>query len=112
MCKQAASLDTQTTLTILQLNDVYQISPVDKGQRGGMARVATLQKQIRAAQSRLSQADSTVACKGSFAMRSVLARARIACQSEPTVVQLRCTGFGALYALWKVTAARMAPVTA
>jgi 5'-nucleotidase len=39
---------TQTTLTILQLNDVYQISPVDKGKRGGMARVATMQKQIRA----------------------------------------------------------------
>jgi 5'-nucleotidase / UDP-sugar diphosphatase len=39
----------QKTITILQLNDVYQISPVDKGKRGGMARVATLQKQIRAA---------------------------------------------------------------
>lgn len=38
----------QTTLTILQLNDVYQISPVDKGKRGGMARIATMQKQIRA----------------------------------------------------------------
>ena len=39
----------QKTLTILQLNDVYQIAPVDKGKRGGMARVATMQKQIRAA---------------------------------------------------------------
>jgi 5'-nucleotidase len=38
----------QTTITILQLNDVYQISPVDKGKNGGMARVATIQKQIRA----------------------------------------------------------------
>ncbi|HLG17745.1 MAG TPA: 5'-nucleotidase C-terminal domain-containing protein [Blastocatellia bacterium] len=37
-----------TTITILQLNDVYQISPVDKGKRGGVARVATLQKSIRA----------------------------------------------------------------
>jgi len=35
------------TVTILQLNDVYQISPVDRGKRGGMARVSTLQKQIR-----------------------------------------------------------------
>lgn len=34
-------------VTILQLNDVYQISPVDQGKRGGMARVATLQSQIR-----------------------------------------------------------------
>lgn len=38
----------QTTITILQLNDVYQIAPVDKGKNGGMARVATIQKQIRA----------------------------------------------------------------
>ena len=45
----AGRAGTPTTLTILQLNDVYQISPVDKGKRGGMARVATMQKQIRAA---------------------------------------------------------------
>ncbi|MEK6406259.1 MAG: 5'-nucleotidase C-terminal domain-containing protein [Acidobacteriota bacterium] len=38
----------ETTITILQLNDVYQISPVDRGKSGGMARVGTLQKQIRA----------------------------------------------------------------
>jgi 5'-nucleotidase len=37
-----------TTITILQLNDVYQVAPVDKGRRGGIARVATLQKGIRA----------------------------------------------------------------
>ena len=37
-----------TTITILQLNDVYQVSPVDKGKRGGIARVGTLQKKIRA----------------------------------------------------------------
>jgi 5'-nucleotidase len=36
-----------TTVTILQLNDVYQISPVDRGKNGGIARVATLQKGIR-----------------------------------------------------------------
>jgi 5'-nucleotidase len=33
-------------VTLLQLNDVYQISAVDKGTRGGLARVATLRKQI------------------------------------------------------------------
>lgn len=38
---------SQTTITILQLNDVYQVSPVDRGKRGGLARVAALQKQIR-----------------------------------------------------------------
>src|SRR5688572_11979919 len=36
-----------TTITILQLNDVYQISPVDRGRRGGMARIATMQTSIR-----------------------------------------------------------------
>lgn len=35
-------------ITLLQLNDVYQISPVDKGARGGLARVATLVKQTEA----------------------------------------------------------------
>ncbi len=33
-------------ITLLQLNDVYQISAVDKGTRGGLARVATLRKQV------------------------------------------------------------------
>ena len=37
-----------TTITVLQLNDVYQVAPVDRGKRGGIARVGTLQKQIRA----------------------------------------------------------------
>jgi 2',3'-cyclic-nucleotide 2'-phosphodiesterase (5'-nucleotidase family) len=36
------------TITILQLNDVYQIAPVDRGKRGGLARIGTLQKKIRA----------------------------------------------------------------
>lgn len=36
-----------TAITILQLNDVYQVSPVDKGKRGGIARVSTLQNKIR-----------------------------------------------------------------
>lgn len=35
-------------VTLLQLNDVYQISPVDKGKNAGLARVATLRKKIRA----------------------------------------------------------------
>ncbi|HEX8846450.1 MAG TPA: bifunctional UDP-sugar hydrolase/5'-nucleotidase [Pyrinomonadaceae bacterium] len=33
-------------VTLLQLNDVYQISAVDKGTRGGLSRVATLRKQV------------------------------------------------------------------
>lgn len=39
-----------TRVTLLQLNDVYQISPVDRGKRGGLARVATLRKRILAEQ--------------------------------------------------------------
>ncbi|HYP00660.1 MAG TPA: bifunctional UDP-sugar hydrolase/5'-nucleotidase [Pyrinomonadaceae bacterium] len=31
-------------VTLLQVNDVYQISPVDRGKRGGLARLATLRK--------------------------------------------------------------------
>src|ERR1044072_8294576 len=33
-------------VTLLQVNDVYQFSPVDGGLNGGLARVATLRKQI------------------------------------------------------------------
>jgi 5'-nucleotidase len=36
------------TVTILQINDVYEISPVDNGERGGLARVAALVKRERA----------------------------------------------------------------
>jgi len=36
------------TLTLLHLNDVYQFTPVDHGQRGGLARVSTLRKQVLA----------------------------------------------------------------
>ncbi len=36
-----------TTITILQLNDVYEISPVDNNKHGGLARVATLVKAER-----------------------------------------------------------------
>jgi len=35
-------------ITILQLNDVYQTAPMDKGKSGGLARVATLRKKIMA----------------------------------------------------------------
>ncbi len=35
-------------ITLLQLNDVYQISPLDKGKSAGLARVATLRKNILA----------------------------------------------------------------
>jgi 2',3'-cyclic-nucleotide 2'-phosphodiesterase (5'-nucleotidase family) len=47
--RQPAPVKDETVrVTLLQVNDVYQISPVDKGRRGGLARVATLRKQIAA----------------------------------------------------------------
>jgi hypothetical protein len=35
-------------VTLLQVNDVYQISPIDRGKTGGLARLATLRKQVMA----------------------------------------------------------------
>jgi 5'-nucleotidase len=35
-------------ITLLHLNDIYEITPVEGGQRGGLARVATLRKQLLA----------------------------------------------------------------
>ena len=34
-------------VTILHVNDVYQFAPVDNGERGGLARILTLKKQIK-----------------------------------------------------------------
>ncbi len=39
--------DCTTRITLLQVNDVYQFAPVDRGTRGGLARVMTLKKQIQ-----------------------------------------------------------------
>ena len=36
-----------TRITLLQVNDVYQFAPVDRGTRGGLARVMTLKKEIQ-----------------------------------------------------------------
>jgi 5'-nucleotidase len=39
-----AQVGETVRVTLLQVNDVYQISPVDRGKRGGLARLATLRK--------------------------------------------------------------------
>jgi len=39
-------------INLLQLNDIYEITPVEGGSRGGLARVATLRKQLRQANPR------------------------------------------------------------
>src|SRR5689334_16885147 len=38
--------DGKISITFLQLNDVYEIAPLEKGTVGGMARVATVRKQL------------------------------------------------------------------
>jgi 5'-nucleotidase len=45
---QAQPQSDRLRVTILQLNDVYQTTPVDGGKSGGLARVATLRKKIMA----------------------------------------------------------------
>lgn len=46
ICSALAGNDLQVTL--LHINDVYQISPLDKGTRGGLARLAALKDSIKA----------------------------------------------------------------
>lgn len=41
-----AQVGETVRVTLLQVNDVYQISPVDRGKRGGLARLATLRQDI------------------------------------------------------------------
>jgi 5'-nucleotidase len=42
----ATAGERSVRLTILQINDVYEIIPVERGKRGGLARVATLRDRI------------------------------------------------------------------
>ncbi len=45
----AATANAETIqITLLHLNDIYEITPIEQGQRGGMARVATLRQQLLA----------------------------------------------------------------
>ena len=43
----SAPTDGEVRITLLQINDVYTLDPVDEGRRGGFARLATLVKRIR-----------------------------------------------------------------
>ena len=45
--RSSAALDL-VKITVLQINDAYSLEPVDDGKRGGMARLATLVKELRA----------------------------------------------------------------
>ena len=43
--RAAAKDDGKISFTIVQVNDVYEIAPLDGGKSGGMARVATVKKE-------------------------------------------------------------------
>jgi 5'-nucleotidase len=44
--QSAPGADCPVRVTLLQVNDVYQFVPVERGKEGGLARVSTLRKQI------------------------------------------------------------------
>jgi 5'-nucleotidase len=46
MDEAVASRSSELSFIIVQLNDVYEIAPVEGGRRGGLARVATLRKEL------------------------------------------------------------------
>lgn len=51
LCKKPSALvsknDGNITIDLLQINDVYEIAPIDNDKVGGMARIATLKKQFQ-----------------------------------------------------------------
>jgi 5'-nucleotidase len=48
LVRRAPAVPDLVKLTVLQVNDVYALEPVDEGRRGGLARLATLVKEVRA----------------------------------------------------------------
>ncbi len=61
----------QDTICILQLNDVYEIGPLDQGRVGGMARIATLIKQYE------TRYQTFVVLAGDFVSPSVIGTTKI-----------------------------------
>jgi len=59
-------------INLLQLNDIYEITPVEGGSRGGLARVATVRKQLRQANPR-----TYTVLGGDFLSPSALGTAKI-----------------------------------
>ncbi len=45
-CRVSTPYGENVQFTILQINDVYEISPIEGGKSGGLARVATVKKQL------------------------------------------------------------------
>lgn len=60
------------TATLIQLNDVYEITPVQGGARGGIARVATLRNRLRA-----EEPNTYTLLAGDFLSPSAIGTARV-----------------------------------
>lgn len=65
------SAQSVDTICILQLNDVYEIAPLDQGRQGGLARVATVVKQQE------SRYKTFVVLAGDFVSPSVIGTTKI-----------------------------------
>ncbi len=64
--------DPTVAVTILQLNDVYEITPVEGGKSGGLARVATLRRRLLA-----ENPNTITVIAGDFYSPSALGTARV-----------------------------------
>lgn len=64
--------DRTIEVTLLQLNDVYEITPVEGGKRGGLARVATLREALLA-----ENPNTITVLSGDFYSPSALGTARV-----------------------------------
>lgn len=67
----AAAQSIKDTICILQMNDVYEIGPLNQGKEGGMAKVATLIKQQE------SRYQTFVVLAGDFVSPSVIGTTKI-----------------------------------
>ena len=74
-CKSLSSTapsPSPTQITLLQLNDVYEIAPLENGQIGGLARVATLEKFLR-----LQNPNTIMVLAGDFLSPSVIGTVKL-----------------------------------
>ena len=64
--------DAVVEVTLLQINDVYEITPVEGGRSGGLARVATLRRRLLA-----ENPDTFTLLAGDFVSPSALGTAKV-----------------------------------
>lgn len=74
--KAPLSGSTTVEVNILQINDVYEIGPVEGGKRGGLARVATIRKRLLA-----ENPNTFTVLAGDFLSPSALGTAKVDGQS-------------------------------